>query len=194
MNNKHVEILLVDDSPADIELTIHVLRQNQLANEIHVAEDGKEALDFLFCRNAYQGRSFTDPPRVVLLDLKLPKVDGLSVLKAIRGDDRTKAISVVVLTSSKEQKDLVEGYKLGHQYTWLTRFGKLFGGVTGRLALCLLVVFFFPHGLPGANGTVALGNVVIAESQFTFDFGEGEVFQRGIAVEYLCATFDISKV
>ena len=113
MNNKHVEILLVDDSPADIELTIHVLRQNQLANEIHVAEDGKEALDFLFCRNAYQDRSFTDPPRVVLLDLKLPKVDGLSVLKAIRGDDRTKAISVVVLTSSKEQKDLVEGYKLG---------------------------------------------------------------------------------
>jgi two-component system response regulator len=113
MNNKHVEILLVDDSPADVELTIHVLRQNQLANEIHVAEDGKEALDFLFCRNAYQGRSFTDPPRVVLLDLKLPKVDGLSVLKAIRGDDRTKAISVVVLTSSKEQKDLVEGYKLG---------------------------------------------------------------------------------
>src|SRR5712692_9411388 len=113
MNNKHVEILLVDDSPADIELTIHVLRQNQLANEIHIAEDGKEALDFLFCRNAYQDRSFTDPPRVVLLDLKLPKVDGLSVLKAIRGDDRTKAISVVVLTSSKEQKDLVEGYKLG---------------------------------------------------------------------------------
>jgi two-component system response regulator len=113
MNNKHVEILLVDDSPADVELTIHVLRQNQLANEIHVAEDGKEALDFLFCCNAYQGRSFTDPPRVVLLDLKLPRVDGLSVLKAIRGDDRTKAISVVVLTSSKEQKDLVEGYKLG---------------------------------------------------------------------------------
>jgi two-component system, response regulator len=113
MNNRHVEILLVDDSPADIELTIHVLRQNQLANQIHVAEDGKEALDFLFCRNAYEGRSFTDPPRVVLLDLKLPKVDGLSVLKAIRGDDRTKAIPVVVLTSSKEQRDLIEGYKLG---------------------------------------------------------------------------------
>ena len=113
MRNRHVEILLVDDSPADIELTIHVLRQNQLANEIHVAEDGKEALDFLFCREAYQDRSFTDPPRVVLLDLKLPKVDGLNVLRAIRADERTKAIPVVVLTSSKEQRDLIEGYKLG---------------------------------------------------------------------------------
>jgi two-component system response regulator len=106
-------ILLVDDSAADIELTVHVLRQNHLANDIHVAQDGKEALDFIFCRGAYAGRSPDEPPRVILLDLKLPKVDGLEVLKAIRADERTKAIPVVVFTSSKEQKDLIEGYKLG---------------------------------------------------------------------------------
>jgi len=78
-----------------------------------VAEDGKEALDFIFCRGAYRDRSITQRPNVVLLDLKLPKVDGLDVLRAIRADERTKAIPVVILTSSKEQRDLVEGYKLG---------------------------------------------------------------------------------
>jgi two-component system response regulator len=113
MINEHVEILLVDDSPADIELTVHVLRQNQLASNIHVAEDGKEALDFIFCRGAHSDRSATDPPRVILLDLKLPKIDGLEVLKAIRSSERTRAIPVVVFTSSKEQRDLIDGYKLG---------------------------------------------------------------------------------
>ena len=108
-----VEILLVEDSPEDAELTIRALRRNKLANEIQVAEDGAEALDFLFCCGAYADRTFSNPPKLVLLDLKLPKVSGLEVLKAIRADERTKAVPVVILTSSKEQRDLIDGYNLG---------------------------------------------------------------------------------
>lgn len=108
-----VEILLVDDSPEDVELTIRALRRSKLVNEIHVAEDGAEALNFLFCRGPHQDRTFLHPPRLVLLDLNLPKVGGLEVLAAIRADERTKAIPVVVLTSSKEQSDLIRGYSLG---------------------------------------------------------------------------------
>jgi two-component system, response regulator len=108
-----VEILLVEDSPEDAWLAIRAMRRNQLANDIHVAEDGADALDFLFCRGSYQGRKFSRPPKLVLLDLKLPKVDSLEVLRSIRADERTKAIPVVVLTSSKEQKDLIKGYNLG---------------------------------------------------------------------------------
>jgi two-component system, response regulator len=107
------EILIVDDSASDVELTIHTLRKSKLANKIEVAEDGAQALDFLFCRGAYAGRSFAHPPRVVLLDLKMPKVDGIAVLRAIRNDSRTRAIPIVVLTSSKEQRDMVESYNLG---------------------------------------------------------------------------------
>jgi two-component system response regulator len=108
-----VEILLVDDSPEDVELTLRALRRHKIANEIQVAEDGVEALDFLFCRGSHQGRAFSHPPKLVLLDLKLPKIDGLEVLRAMRADERTKAIPVVILTSSKEQKDVIKGYDLG---------------------------------------------------------------------------------
>ena len=108
-----VEILLVDDSAEDVELTVLALRRNKLSNDIQIAEDGAEALDFLFCRGPHQGRTFSHPPKLVLLDLKLPKVDGLEVLRTIRGDERTKAIPVVILTSSKEQRDLIDGYNLG---------------------------------------------------------------------------------
>jgi two-component system response regulator len=94
-------------------LTIRALRRYKIANEIQVAEDGAEALDFLFCRGAFKDRLPSQVPRLVLLDLKLPKVSGMEVLRAIRGDERTKAIPVVVLTSSKEERDLIEGYKLG---------------------------------------------------------------------------------
>jgi len=108
-----VEILLVEDSPEDAELTIRAFRRHKIANEIQVAEDGAEALDFLFCRGVHKDRTFSHPPRLVLLDLKLPKVGGMEVLRAIRADERTKAIPVVVLTSSKEERDLIDGYKLG---------------------------------------------------------------------------------
>ena len=106
-------ILLVEDNPDDVELTLHVLGEFSLANQIHVARDGEEALDFLFCRGAYSGRSFLDPPKLVLLDLKLPKVDGREVLKTLKSDPRTKLIPIVVMTSSKEEKDLSMSYKLG---------------------------------------------------------------------------------
>jgi CheY-like chemotaxis protein len=109
----NVEILLVEDNPADVELTMHALRRNNLANRIHVARDGEEALDFLFCRGPHSTRSFDNPPRMVLLDLKLPKVDGLEVLRQLKGDSRTKAIPVVILTSSKEDRDMVSGYRFG---------------------------------------------------------------------------------
>jgi len=111
--SQQVEILLIEDSPEDAELTIRALRRNKLANEIQVVEDGAEALDFLFCRGSFKDRTPSEYPKLVLLDLKLPKVSGMEVLRAIRDDERTKAIPVVVLTSSKEEMDLMEGYKLG---------------------------------------------------------------------------------
>jgi two-component system, response regulator len=113
MTPQGYEILLVEDDPADAELTVHALRKERLANHIEIARDGAEALDFLFCRGAYSNRSFTNPPRVVLLDLKLPKISGHEVLRAIKADERTRAIPVVVLTSSNQECDLVECYRLG---------------------------------------------------------------------------------
>jgi len=112
MSNE-VEILLVDDSVEDVELTVLALRRSNICNKIQVAEDGAEALDFLFCRGPHADRSFSLPPKLILLDLKLPKIDGMEVLRTIRGDERTKAIPVVILTSSKEQNDVIDGYKLG---------------------------------------------------------------------------------
>ncbi len=108
-----VEILLVEDNPQDAELTIRALRKNNLANNVLVAEDGEEALNFFFCRNKYSKRSFDNPPRVVLLDLKLPKVSGLEVLKTVKSDERTKNIPIVVVTSSREEPDMKEAYSLG---------------------------------------------------------------------------------
>jgi len=113
MTTEQSEILLVEDNPDDAELTLHALRKNNLANHIHLARDGEEALDFLFCRGAHRGRRPDHPPRVILLDLKLPKVDGLEVLRQVKGDPRTRAIPVIILTSSREEKDLINGYALG---------------------------------------------------------------------------------
>ena len=113
MAYQEVEILLVEDDPSDEELTLHALRRDKLINRIHLARDGEEALDFLFCRNVHAHRSFLSPPRVVLLDLKLPKVDGLQVREQVKSDPRTKSIPVVILTSSKEEKDRMNGYQLG---------------------------------------------------------------------------------
>jgi two-component system response regulator len=108
-----VEILLVEDSATDLELAVRALKKAKLGNRIEVARDGEEALDFVFARNAHAGRSIEEKPRLVLLDLKLPKVDGLDVLRAIKGDPRTRSIPVVILTSSREQRDVVESYDLG---------------------------------------------------------------------------------
>ncbi len=106
-------ILLVEDNADDEALTIRALRRNNVANEVIVKRDGAEALDYLFARGAHAGRDAGDLPEVVLLDLKLPKVDGLEVLRQIRADERTALLPVVILTSSGEERDLVEGYRLG---------------------------------------------------------------------------------
>jgi len=113
MSDKPIEILLVEDNNDDVELTLHALRKEKLANNIHVARDGEEALEFLFCNGTHSNRSFEKPPRLVLLDLKLPKVDGMEVLRQMKTDPRTRMIPVVILTSSKEERDLVQGYGLG---------------------------------------------------------------------------------
>jgi len=111
--NEAVEILLVEDNPNDLELALHALRKNNLANHIEIVRDGAEALEYIFATGAYAQRNIDDVPQVILLDLKLPKVDGLEVLRRIKADDRTKAIPVVILTSSQEERDIVESYQLG---------------------------------------------------------------------------------
>lgn len=113
MNNSIVEILLVEDSPADAELAVRALKKHNLANHVALVADGEEALDFLFARGKFGHRDIENGPRIILLDLKLPKVDGLEVLRTIKGDPRTRIIPVIVLTSSKEEKDIIESYRLG---------------------------------------------------------------------------------
>ncbi|MGB7729820.1 MAG: response regulator [Candidatus Acidiferrum sp.] len=110
--NKLGRILMVEDDPKDVELTLTALEEFNLANEVIVTRDGAQALDYLYCRGEYATRS-CDNPAVMLLDLKLPKVDGLEVLKQVKSDEKLKMIPVVVLTSSKEEKDMVASYKLG---------------------------------------------------------------------------------
>ena len=108
-----VEILLVEDNPNDVELTLRALKKHNITNKVHVVKDGAEALEYIFATGAYASRDINYIPKVILLDLKLPKVDGLEVLRQIKSNERTKLIPVVVLTSSKEERDLVESYRLG---------------------------------------------------------------------------------
>ncbi|MBU0622334.1 MAG: response regulator [Gammaproteobacteria bacterium] len=112
-DTKEVEILLVEDNPTDAELCIRALKKNNLANKLVWVKDGAEALDFLFATGPFADRDVSCPPKVVLLDLRLPKVDGMEVLRKVKADERTRPIPVVVLTSSKEDRDVAESYKLG---------------------------------------------------------------------------------
>ena len=107
------EILLVEDSPADAEMTLRALRRNNLANRVQWLKDGAEALEFMFRRGAYAGREATPVPKLVLLDIKMPKVDGIEVLRALKADAATRAVPVVMMTSSNEERDVVESYRLG---------------------------------------------------------------------------------
>ncbi len=113
MTQKPIDILLVDDNPDDVELALYALRRNQLTDHIHVVYDGIEALDFLFCRGEYANRKCANSPKLILLDLKMPKLNGLEVLKEIRSNDKTAGIPVVILTTSNEERDLIESYRLG---------------------------------------------------------------------------------
>lgn len=113
MSMDSIEILLVEDNPNDEELTLYALKKNNITNRIQVVRDGAEALEYLFCTGTYAHRQINDTPKVVLLDLKLPKVDGLEVLEKIKADVRTRKIPVVMLTSSREERDIVESYQLG---------------------------------------------------------------------------------
>lgn len=113
MSTTHTDILLVEDSPDDAALTLRAFKRSHVMNSLHVARDGIEALDFLFGRGQYADRVDAQLPTLVILDLKLPKLDGLGVLRAIRANERTKLLPVVILTSSKEEQDLISGYSLG---------------------------------------------------------------------------------
>lgn len=110
---REVEILIVEDNARDLELTLRALKRNHLANRVVTVRDGEEALDFVFARGAFADRSIDQTPRVIFLDLKLPKVDGIDVLREIKADDRTKHIPIVIITSSAEERDRVESYQLG---------------------------------------------------------------------------------
>jgi CheY-like chemotaxis protein len=113
MKSNHKKILLVEDNPDDVELTLRALKKNNILNEVVVAHDGQEALDYIFGAGAYAGRDTGDTPAVILLDLKMPKVDGIEVLRRLRAEEQTKLTPVVILTSSKEERDVVNGYKFG---------------------------------------------------------------------------------
>lgn len=134
-------ILLVEDNPDDEALTLRALQKNNIANEVVVTRDGVEALDFLFCQGTYRSRNPLEKPAVILLDLKLPKVDGLEVLKRLRTDDRTRLYPVVILTSSKEEHDLINGYRLGaNSYIRKPVDFNQFVDAVGKLGLYWLVL------------------------------------------------------
>jgi len=113
MDSKIIELLLVEDNPADVELTLRALKKINLLNNIVIASDGEEAIDIIFRRGNHSNKKYSTNPKVILLDLKLPKIDGLEVLKMIKNDPEKRTIPIVILTSSKEEKDVVESYKLG---------------------------------------------------------------------------------
>lgn len=155
-----IEILLVEDNPRDAELALLSLQQRKLANKVVHVKDGAEALDLLFCTGAYAGRNGNAPPKVVLLDLKLPKVDGLEVLRAIKTDPRTKFIPVVIMTSSQEQRDIVDSYQLGvNSYIVKPVDFDNFSAAVAELGCYWLLLNQFPPnpGQGGASGKPQAG-------------------------------------
>lgn len=140
-NHREMEVLLVEDNPNDIELTLRALKKHNLANKVFVVKDGAEALDFMFGRGEFAERDPHDCPKVVFLDLKLPKVDGIEVLRQIRADERTKLTPVVVLTSSREERDIVGTYNLGaNSYVVKPVEFENFVGAVSELGLYWLLV------------------------------------------------------
>ena len=145
-SSRELDLLLVEDNPQDLELALRAFKKAGLANRVNVAHDGAEALDYIFCEGAYASRHPADGPSVILLDLKLPKVDGLEVLRRIRSDERTRLIPVVVLTSSKEQRDIVESYHLGvNSYIVKPVNFEQFMGAVQHLGLYWLLLNQPPH-------------------------------------------------
>jgi two-component system response regulator len=149
MTHSAVEILLVEDNPDDLELALRALKKAKLTNNIATARDGQEALDFIFCEGVHSKRSISDVPRLILLDLKLPRVDGLEVLMRLKKDPRTQMIPVVVLTSSVEQSDLVESYRLGvNSYLRKPVNFERFSAAVAELGFYWLLL----NQVPGAQG------------------------------------------
>ena len=144
--NNAVEILLVEDNPRDVDLTLRAMKKRNMANKIHVVRDGAEALDYIFARGEYIHRDKNHRPKVILLDLKLPKVDGLEVLRQIKADEQARMIPVVVLTSSNDERDMVESYRLGVN-SYITKpvdFGKFIDSVQ-ELGLYWLLINRVPE-------------------------------------------------
>jgi two-component system, response regulator len=149
-----IEILLVEDNPNDEALALHAFKRQNLANKVHVVRDGAEALEFIFCTGAYADR-LIENPKLILLDLKLPKVDGIEVLRQIRNDPRTRLIPVVVLTSSSEERDVVEAYKLGvNSYIVKPVDFDQFSGVAKELGYYWLLLNRQPHNVNGVSSVL----------------------------------------
>lgn len=146
-NLNDAEILLVEDSDDDAELTTRALRKHNIANTLLHVKDGAEAMDFLFGTGAYAGRIVGSGPRVILLDLKLPKVDGMEVLRRLKSDDRTRNTPVVILTSSREERDIIDGYRLGvNSYIQKPVQFDEFAEAVAQLGLYWMLLNRLPHG------------------------------------------------
>ena len=147
-DHNQVEILFIEDNPHEAELTIRSLNKHNLANELKHIDDGAEALDFIFSRGAYEYRLNSPEPKLIILDLKLPKVDGLEILRQLKADDKTKLIPVVVLTSSQEEKDIIESYRLGvNSYIVKPVNFETFGRAVADLGLYWVILNHRPESL-----------------------------------------------